>query len=512
MKITAITSYPVKVGFRNQFIVKIDTDEGISGVGEGGMSGRELGMSGMVEHLSRWLIGEDPGRMEHLWQTCYRTAYFEGGNILTAALSAIDIALWDIQGKRFGVPVYQLLGGACRDYLPCFATPGGLDGPEIVAKAKKMYAEGWNVQRFLPVMRSTLKDGESSSEIFEPLEAIDLAAEWLEKIRNEVGTGLNLAIDFHHRLNAAESALFCKRVEHLNLYFLEEPMRSENPRAYQQLRTMTSVPFAIGEEFASPFAFVPWIEDGITNFVRVDLSNVGGYRRAAKWRRWRDALHRRHAAQPARPDHHRRVDPFRSGDFELFLSRIPASAGRRLRSQRSFPNAQDRRAQLPDADRTRSRRDFDHEVAAERAFEFWDAPRWLAGTAPTRIGRPPVEQALGVDGCHGWRTSRLTGPYYLTLKPIGTEYGSISIETPRPITIPRPADRKRTELQARWAVPRTEENVGISRCRAHDWQPVRAEGPQPDANFRDCGLASPGATARASSSTDFTPPAVSRTS
>ena len=129
MKITAVTSYPVKVGFRNQFIVKIDTDEGISGVGEGGMSGRELGMAGMVEHLSRWLIGEDPGRIEHLWQTCYRTSYFEGGNILTAALSAIDIALWDIQGKRLGVPVYQLLGGACRDYLPCFATPGDLSGP-----------------------------------------------------------------------------------------------------------------------------------------------------------------------------------------------------------------------------------------------------------------------------------------------------------------------------------------------------------------------------------------------
>ncbi len=124
MKITAVTSYPVKVGFRNQFIVKIDTDEGISGIGEGGMSGRELAMAGMVEHLSRWLIGEDPGRIEHHWQTCYRTSYFEGGNILTAALSAIDIALWDIQGKRLGVPVYKLLGGACRDYPPVLRDPG----------------------------------------------------------------------------------------------------------------------------------------------------------------------------------------------------------------------------------------------------------------------------------------------------------------------------------------------------------------------------------------------------
>jgi galactonate dehydratase len=377
MKITAVTSYPVKVGFRNQFIVKIDTDEGISGVGEGGMSGRELGMAGMVEHLSRWLIGEDPGRIEHLWQTCYRTSYFEGGNILTAALSAIDIALWDIQGKRFGVPVYELLGGACRDYLPCFATPGGLDGPEIVEKARQMYAEGWTVQRFLPVMRSTLKDDASSSEIFEPLEAIDLAAEWLEKIRDEVGSGLNLAIDFHHRLNAAESALFCKRVEHLNLYFLEEPMRSENPRAYQQLRSMTSVPFAIGEEFASPFAFVPWIEDGITNFVRVDLSNAGGISASRKIA----AMAEMHYidVMPHNPlgpittaasihfglatpnfsyleYQHRLADDYDPTLFPV-MPRIDGP---------NFPKPTEPGLGVV----------FDHEVAAERAFEFWDAPRW----------------------------------------------------------------------------------------------------------------------------------------
>lgn len=377
MKITAVTSYPVKVGFRNQFIVKIDTDEGISGIGEGGMSGRELGMAGMVEHLSRWLIGEDPGRIEHLWQTCYRTAYFEGGNILTAALSAIDIALWDIQGKRFGVPVYQLLGGACRNYLPCFATPGGLDGPEIVEKARQMYTEGWNVQRFLPVMKSTLNDGESSSAIFEPLEAIDLAAEWLEAIRAEVGTGLNLAIDFHHRLNAAESALFCKRVEHLNLYFLEEPMRSENPRAYQQLRTMTSVPFAIGEEFASPFAFVPWIEDGITNFVRVDLSNVGGISAARKVA----AMAEMHYidVMPHNP-----LGPITTAASIHFGLATPNF---------SYLEYQHRLAEdydpalfpvMPKIDGPNFPMPtepglgvvFDHEVAAERAFEFWDAPRW----------------------------------------------------------------------------------------------------------------------------------------
>ena len=131
MKITAVRGYPVKVGHRNQFIVTVETDEGITGVGEGGISGRELAMQGMLEHLARFLVGEDPRRIEHLWQTMYRGAYFEGGKILGATISAVDIALWDILGKWLGVPVYQLLGGACRQRVQCFATPGMLNGPRV---------------------------------------------------------------------------------------------------------------------------------------------------------------------------------------------------------------------------------------------------------------------------------------------------------------------------------------------------------------------------------------------
>ena len=125
MKITAIKGFPVKVGHRNQFIVKVETDDGVSGVGEGGISGRELAMQGMLEHFARFLVGEDPRRIEHIWQTCYRGAYFEGGKIVAATLSAIDIALWDILGQSLGVPVYQLLGGACRERSPAVSRRPG---------------------------------------------------------------------------------------------------------------------------------------------------------------------------------------------------------------------------------------------------------------------------------------------------------------------------------------------------------------------------------------------------
>ncbi len=99
MKITAVQGFPVKVNHRNQFVIKVETDEGVSGLGEGGISGRELAMQGMLDHFSPVLIGEDPRRIEHIWQMLYRGAHFEGGKITAAVVSAIDIALWDILGN-----------------------------------------------------------------------------------------------------------------------------------------------------------------------------------------------------------------------------------------------------------------------------------------------------------------------------------------------------------------------------------------------------------------------------
>ena len=288
MKITAITGYPVKVGIRNQYIVVVDTDAGISGVGEGGISGRELAMQGMLEHFSAFLIGADPRRIEHLWQTMYRGAYFEGGKITGAVISAIDIALWDILGKSLGVPVYQLLGGACRERVQCFATPGTLNGPACVEHARELADAGWRYMRFVPGMGDPEWQG-ISGDIFEPFESIELAVHWLGEIRRALGPSVELSIDFHHRLSVTEAALFCQRVEHLHLQFVEEPIRAESPEAYRQLRSMTRVPFAIGEEFSSKWAFAPFIEQGLLNYARIDVSNLGGLTESKKVSGWCEA-------------------------------------------------------------------------------------------------------------------------------------------------------------------------------------------------------------------------------
>src|SRR5260221_4921712 len=148
MKITAIRPFPVWVGIRNQLVVKVETDEGIIGWGESGLSGREKAVVGAIEHYANFAVGRDPMRIGAIWQEVYRSQYFEGGRVLQAALSAIDIALHDIKGKALGVPVYELLGGKQRDVIPTFASTPSLDGQESIDVAKKLIGAGWSTIRF----------------------------------------------------------------------------------------------------------------------------------------------------------------------------------------------------------------------------------------------------------------------------------------------------------------------------------------------------------------------------
>src|SRR6478735_7151109 len=155
MKIAAIKSYAVKVGIRNQLLVKIETDEGIFGWGESGLSGREKAVVGALEHYAEFLRGRDPFKIGALWQEMYRSQYFEGGRVLQAAISAIDIALHDIKGKALGVPVYQLLGGKQREVIPTFATTRGPCGPVMIEQAKQLMDLGWTAIRLFPAGHNT---------------------------------------------------------------------------------------------------------------------------------------------------------------------------------------------------------------------------------------------------------------------------------------------------------------------------------------------------------------------
>ena len=205
MKITAIRAFPVWVGTRNQLLVKVETDEGIFGWGESGLSGREKAVVGAVEHYREFLIGRDAFRIGALWQEMYRSQYFEGGRVLTAAISAIDIALHDIKGKALGVPVYQLLGGKQRDLIPTFATTRSEAGAEAVEQAKELVAQGWTAIRLMPA-------GQKNPALFEPRESIAESAKWCIKTREALGDAIVLGIDYHHRLSVAEAASYCQKM------------------------------------------------------------------------------------------------------------------------------------------------------------------------------------------------------------------------------------------------------------------------------------------------------------
>ncbi|HVT52170.1 MAG TPA: mandelate racemase/muconate lactonizing enzyme family protein [Dongiaceae bacterium] len=275
MRIADIKCFAVLIGDRNQLIVKVETDTGLVGWGEAGLVARLRAVQGAIEHFRDFLIGQDPFQTNHLWQDMYRSQYFEGGRVLSAAISAIDIALLDIKGKALGVPVYQLLGGKCRDVVPTFASLRAASVDEAVALGREVQKAGWKCIRLLP---PDMKKGAP----FEPWDwQVEMAA-WSVALRRELGPGVCLGMELHHRLSVAEVGSFCQRLPAGTLDFLEEPIRSESPDAYQMLRGMTDVPFAVGEEFSSKWQFLPFVERGLMQYARLDVCNIGGLTEAMK--------------------------------------------------------------------------------------------------------------------------------------------------------------------------------------------------------------------------------------
>lgn len=278
-KIASIEPLLARVGIRNQLLVKVTTEDGIFGWGESGLSSREQSVAATIRHMADFLVGQDSRKIGRIWQETYRSQYFEGGRVLTAALSAVDIALYDILGKRLGVPVYQLLGGRQRDVIPTFASTTAQDPVEVMAQTRVLVDAGWDCVRIVP----SYFDG---SSVYNPRKSLAPSAAQLIAMRAEFGPDLVLGIDFHHRLSIAEAASFCSMLPAGTLDFLEEPIRCETPDAYATLRAMTDIPFAVGEEFASKWQAGPYLDRGLTQYMRLDICNIGGFTEAMKVAGW----------------------------------------------------------------------------------------------------------------------------------------------------------------------------------------------------------------------------------
>jgi galactonate dehydratase len=285
MKITGLSAYPVWGGSRNFLFVVVDTDSGVYGVGEAGLTGREEAVCGAVRHFSGVLAGQDPMRIEHLWQLMFRGGFFPAGHAVAAALSAVDIALWDLKGKVLGVPVFELLGGRVRDRVVCYPHNGGghpTDTDALVASCRESVAEGWRFVRWgLPA------DGDR----FEPRPMVRLALEQFAAVREAVGEDVELLLDVHTRLDLADAVRLCREAEPFHPFFIEDPLRSEHLDAYGLLRPRTAVPIAAGEQLASKWEFRPLIENGWIDVARIDLGIAGGLTEAKKIAAMAEAHH-----------------------------------------------------------------------------------------------------------------------------------------------------------------------------------------------------------------------------
>ena len=382
MRITEVKTYLVWVGTRNQLVVKIETDDGLFGLGESGLSGRELAVAGALKHFREFLIGQDPMQRGRIWQELYRSQYFEGGRVLLAAQSAIDIALYDLAGKAWGVPVYQLLGGLQRSSVPCFATAFGHDAETLLASVRLLMDNDWKVIRTMPVLRHE----PSSPDVWEPRDTLAATAEALTQIRAAAGADLTLGVDYHHRLSLAETASFCQRMPKGTLDFIEEPIRDEAPEAYAALRQLTDVPFAVGEEFASKWQFAPFIERHLTDYVRLDLCNVGGFTEAMKVAGWAEAHYI--DLMPHNP-----LGPICTAATIQLAAAVPNFAWLEARVTQS-ENLYYGQSGVDDADALFPRQprlvgasfpvsdapglgiEFNESLAQSQTWQFWEAPHW----------------------------------------------------------------------------------------------------------------------------------------
>ena len=277
MKITNVTAYPVSDGKDALFVV-VDTDAGISGVGEAGATPQMLAIATYVEsHFKPFLLGEDPFRIEHLWQRMFRGGFFPGGNVVSSAVSAVDIALWDIKGQALSVPVYELLGGRARDRVVCYPHNGGGTIEALVESCLRTKEQGWKFVRFSP---------NTAGNLFEPARAVRESIKMVEAVREALGEEIEICFDVHTRLDPADVIRFCRAVEPYHPFFIEDPIRSENAASFHHLRRHVSVPLAAGEQYASKWEFRELIENDLIDYARTDLCIVGGITEAKKVAGW----------------------------------------------------------------------------------------------------------------------------------------------------------------------------------------------------------------------------------
>ncbi|MCJ7841330.1 galactonate dehydratase [Lederbergia sp. NSJ-179] len=247
--------------------LKMETDEGITGWGEPVVEGRAQTVQAAVEEMSEYLIGKDPMRIEDHWQTLYRSGFYRGGPILMSAIAGIDQALWDIKGKYYNAPIYDLLGGACRDSVRVYSWIGGDRPKEVAKEAREKAAAGFKAIK----MNAT-----EEVQYIDSYKKIDEVIERVSAVREAMGDDFGIGIDFHGRVHKPMAKILAKELEPYRPMFLEEPVLPENNEALRELAHATTIPIATGERMYSRWDYKKLLTEGYVDIIQPDLSHAGG--------------------------------------------------------------------------------------------------------------------------------------------------------------------------------------------------------------------------------------------
>jgi mannonate dehydratase len=276
---------------RNYVLVKIETDQpGLYGWGDATLNGRELAVaSALQDHIAPLLIGRDPDRIEDAWQYIFRGTYWRGGPVLMTALAGIDLALWDIKGKRAGLPVYSLMGGKTREGALAYRHCDGQTFQEVednIRAAQRLGYKVFRAQVGVPPTASfsedTWLDPTTYHEPFEAVPYLNAVPRLFEHLRKNLGDEPELLHDVHERLTPIQAVQLAQALQPYRPFFLEDPLRPEHKESFRLLRNHAAIPIAMGELFNTRWDVLPLITEQLIDFVRVDIAHIGGLTEARK--------------------------------------------------------------------------------------------------------------------------------------------------------------------------------------------------------------------------------------
>ena len=269
MKIDSIRRFR----YERYLFVEIRTDTGLTGVGEAGFWGYPEAADGAIEAFTRYLVGQDPLKIEHHSQYMYRNSHFMGGSV-TGAIAAIDIALWDIAGKHYQAPIYELLGGRCRDKVRVYAHVAGESPDEMAASAREWIGRGVTAVRFCPLV-----DGFHNWQYARVMaECVDRVA----AVREAVGNDVDLCVEVHRRMGPTEARQLARELEPFRIFFLEDPIVPDSVQSMSELAKSINVPVATGERFTTIFEFRELLAAGGVAYLRPDVCLAGGITQSKK--------------------------------------------------------------------------------------------------------------------------------------------------------------------------------------------------------------------------------------